>query len=140
MAEVLYLGRGKRARGERDLQDPEDVGGGLAERNALNHRRQGAPPRLPENRKLHRQLLSWYYFRRDRQATNRLEMAIDADFCRRAAVGPGGCRGGDRPRADAAVLQRGRADVRLDDRHRAPQPGRLARAAAHRDDMQLADA
>ena len=33
-----------------------------------------------EARKELRQLLEWYYFERDRQAENRLQMAIDADF------------------------------------------------------------
>lgn len=78
MAEVLYLGKGKRAARERDLQDPEDVGG-----PRTNELTTGKPPhRLdsPESRTILRQLLRWYYFERDRQATNRLEMAIDADF------------------------------------------------------------
>ena len=80
MADVLYLGKGKRARGERDLKDPEDVGGGLAERNALTTGQSPHPLDSAENRKLHRQLLSWYYFERDRQSANRLDMAIDADM------------------------------------------------------------
>lgn len=33
-----------------------------------------------ENRKVHRQLLQWYYLERERQATNRMEMAMDADM------------------------------------------------------------
>lgn len=49
------------------------------ERNALapvtSHQLDGE-----EARKELRQLLEWYYFERDRQAANRLEMAIDADF------------------------------------------------------------
>jgi hypothetical protein len=31
-------------------------------------------------REEHRQLLHWFYYEKDRQAANRLEMAIDADF------------------------------------------------------------
>lgn len=31
-------------------------------------------------RKVHRQLLQWYWYERDKQAANRLEMAMDADF------------------------------------------------------------
>jgi hypothetical protein len=31
-------------------------------------------------RDTHRKLMSWYYYERDRQATNRMEMAIDHDF------------------------------------------------------------
>jgi hypothetical protein len=34
----------------------------------------------PEARALHRKLMSWFYFERDRQAGNRMEMAIDHDF------------------------------------------------------------
>lgn len=33
-----------------------------------------------ENRKLLRMLLEWYYYEREKQAPNRLEMALDADF------------------------------------------------------------
>lgn len=42
----------------------------------------GKPHRLDseESRRVHAQLLQWYYYERDRQATNRLEMAIDHDF------------------------------------------------------------
>jgi hypothetical protein len=32
------------------------------------------------SRKQHRQLLTWYYLERERQAANRLDMAMDADF------------------------------------------------------------
>lgn len=78
MAEVLYIGKGKRPKGERDLRDPEDVGG-----PRTNELTTGKPPhRLDsaENRKWLRQLLRWFYFERDRQAANRLDMAIDADM------------------------------------------------------------
>lgn len=34
----------------------------------------------PQARALHRKLMSWFYFERDRQAANRMEMAIDHDF------------------------------------------------------------
>lgn len=34
----------------------------------------------PEARATLRQLLEWYYFEKEKQATNRLEMAMDADF------------------------------------------------------------
>ncbi len=34
----------------------------------------------PEMRKIHRQLLSWLYLERERQAENRLQMAVDHDF------------------------------------------------------------
>jgi len=40
----------------------------------------GHPLDGPEARKELRQLLEWYYYEKDRQAANRLEMAIDADF------------------------------------------------------------
>ncbi|MBI5259817.1 MAG: hypothetical protein HY855_25175, partial [Burkholderiales bacterium] len=43
----------------------------------------GKPPHSldsEKSRKLLRQLLQWFYYERDRQAANRLEMAIDADF------------------------------------------------------------
>lgn len=33
-----------------------------------------------KNRRIHRQLLDWYYQERERQAVNRYQMAIDADF------------------------------------------------------------
>lgn len=34
----------------------------------------------PQARKVHQQLLQWYWHERDRQSANRLEMAMDADF------------------------------------------------------------
>lgn len=34
----------------------------------------------PEARAMHRKLLQWYYYERERQAVNRMEMALDADF------------------------------------------------------------
>lgn len=40
----------------------------------------GHPLDGPEARKELRQLLEWYYHEKDKQAANRLEMAIDADF------------------------------------------------------------
>lgn len=33
-----------------------------------------------EARKVHRQLLQWFYYEREKQSANRLEMAMDADF------------------------------------------------------------
>ena len=41
---------------------------------------QADPMDGPEARALHRKLMSWFYFERDRQAANRMEMAIDHDF------------------------------------------------------------
>ena len=54
-----------------------DVG---TERNALTT---GTPPNpldSEESKKQHRQLMEWYYYERDRQSPNRLEMAVDHDF------------------------------------------------------------
>ena len=61
------------AKGDRDLGDGTP-------RNALTTG--AAPHRLDseESRATLRQLLQWFYFERDRQAENRLDMAMDADF------------------------------------------------------------
>lgn len=39
-----------------------------------------SPMDSPESRKLHRRLMEWMLFEREKQSTNRLEMAIDGDF------------------------------------------------------------
>lgn len=76
MAERLYASSNHRnAPGERELTEVR-----IPPRNELTT---GTPPNKldsEESRKLLRQLLRWYYYERDRQAANRLEMAIDADF------------------------------------------------------------
>lgn len=41
---------------------------------------QASPLDSPQARQTHRQLLEWYYLEREKQAMNRLEMALDADF------------------------------------------------------------
>lgn len=54
-----------------------DVG---TERNALTT---GTPPNPLDSddaRRQHRQLMEWFYYERDRQSANRLEMAVDHDF------------------------------------------------------------
>ena len=70
MANVLEM----RKRGPAGMVD---VG---TERNALTT---GTPPNpldSEESKKQHRQLMEWYYYERDRQSPNRLEMAVDHDF------------------------------------------------------------
>lgn len=49
---------------------------------ALTLKGQAKPHRLDtdEARKLHRRLLDWYFHERTKQANNRMQMAIDADF------------------------------------------------------------
>lgn len=71
MADVVAL----RGRGERRSLDDSPIG----DRNALTTT---AVHRLDseQSRKLHQQLLQWYYYERDRQAQNRLEQAIDHDY------------------------------------------------------------
>lgn len=77
------LSRRGRARRDDPLElDAVMPGEGVgAERNALALPR-GGPHRLDSEdaRKELRMLLQWYYYERDRQATNRLEMAIDHDY------------------------------------------------------------
>ena len=41
---------------------------------------QADPLDSDEARREHRQLLSWFYYEREKQSANRLEMAMDADF------------------------------------------------------------
>lgn len=77
MADVLAYRRnsgGVGARGERDLGDPQ------TEPQTAISTVGGHPLDGEEARKTLRQLMSWYYFERDRQARNRLEMATDHDF------------------------------------------------------------
>jgi hypothetical protein len=82
MADVVRFSR----RGHRD--DPHDLEGQMpgegvgARANELamsSGRRGGHKLDSPEAREEHRKLLQWFYYERDRQATNRLEMAIDHD-------------------------------------------------------------
>jgi hypothetical protein len=79
---VRYAGRANR-------DDPQELGPQLPgegvgpRRNELVTAAGGeAVHRLdaPAAREEHRKLLQWYYYERDRQAVNRLEMAIDHDF------------------------------------------------------------
>lgn len=71
MAEVLAYKRNRNGPGTRELP--------------VSHQTEIAPVRMhaldsEESRSQLRQLLEWYYYERDRQAENRLEMAIDHDF------------------------------------------------------------
>lgn len=50
------------------------------ERNSLPATSHQNPLDSEEARKEHRQLLSWFYYEREKQAANRMEMAMDADF------------------------------------------------------------
>jgi hypothetical protein len=65
--------KGDQVLGEAADPTTEKVGTDLAEKpnDPLDGR---------EARALHRKLMSWFYFERDRQAANRMEMAIDHDF------------------------------------------------------------
>lgn len=73
MADALaYRRSAGGARGDRVLNEPAPSTD-LAPRG-------GDPLDSAEARATHRKLLSWFYFERDRQAANRLEMAIDHDF------------------------------------------------------------
>lgn len=71
----LYPRTNRQAPGDRELW----TGSTPEERNALapaaNHRLDGEEAR----RELH-QLLEWFYYEKDKQAANRLEMAMDCDF------------------------------------------------------------
>lgn len=72
-ANVLQL-RPERGAGEYDLLE------GATRRGELTTGRAAHRLDTPQMRKVLHQLLSWYYFERDRQAANRLEMSIDHDF------------------------------------------------------------
>lgn len=62
----------------------ERGGGHRAEWPELDDEQEESPPASPmdspEARKLHRRLMEWLLLEREKQATNRLEMAIDCDF------------------------------------------------------------
>ena len=72
MAEVLSWRPGRRGPGDNDLADLRGSGTDVA--------KPAHPLDNAENRKTLKQLLSWYYYERDRQAPNRLDMAIDHDM------------------------------------------------------------
>lgn len=67
--------RGKAA-GSNDLADLPAIG----ERNALAVMGPGHPLDSEESRDELRKLMQWYFYERDRQSANRLEMATDHDF------------------------------------------------------------
>lgn len=76
MADILAMKR-RPAGGSRASHELE---GPAATANELTT---GKPPHRLDSedmRRLHRRLMSWYYYERDRQATNRLEQAMDADY------------------------------------------------------------
>lgn len=65
-------------RGESPMNDPNRMGGG----GKVTKKPSRRASRLdsPEIKKLHAQLLSWFYEERDRQSVNRYHMAIDEDY------------------------------------------------------------
>lgn len=69
-----YRRSGGGARGDRVLGEPKDTPGKAVATPVAD------PLDGEEARALHRKLMSWFYFERDRQAANRMEMAIDHDF------------------------------------------------------------
>ena len=78
-----------------------------------------------------RKLLQWFYHERDKQAENRLQMALDDDFydsiqwdrrTQRSRI----------PWPDSTGVQRDRAHGGLAHRHRAPDAGGLVGPAAYR--------
>lgn len=76
MAEVLaYRRSAGGARGDRTLDEPK-----TAPANELATTNPRDPMDSEQAREVHKKLLSWFYFERDRQAMNRMEMAIDHDF------------------------------------------------------------
>lgn len=75
MAEVLAYRRNRSAPGDLDLSEQPRVEQQTAITTQGGHRLDSE-----ESRRLHTRLLSWYYYERDRQAANRLEMAMDHDF------------------------------------------------------------
>jgi hypothetical protein len=81
MGDVLrYAGRGHRnAPIELDAPMPGEGVGARANELATSGGGEHALDKA-EAREEHRKLLQWYYYERDRQAINRLEMAIDHDF------------------------------------------------------------
>jgi len=68
-----------RAAGANDLGD-DSTPILLGDRNSLAAPRPENPMDSPASRKLLRQLLQWYFYERDRQSANRMDMAIDHDF------------------------------------------------------------
>lgn len=75
MADPFEVGVRRRASGDysSDLIDEVHADKALAARD--NHPLDGE-----EARKSHRRLLDWFYFERSKQAENRMQMALDADF------------------------------------------------------------
>ena len=77
MADALDYRRNKNGPGNIELLDAP-----VENQTSIDGLGSDAPHPLDsaENRKLLRQLLEWYYYERDKQAANRLDMAIDHDF------------------------------------------------------------
>lgn len=76
MGDMLQARRGRReAPGDRVLNEPAVEHQTEIATVGRHHQLDGEGARA-----LHRRLLSWYYYERDRQAANRLEMAMDHDF------------------------------------------------------------
>jgi len=75
MADVLAYRRNRSAPGDLDLSEQPRV-----EQQTSLATRGGHRLDSEDSRRLHSRLLSWYYYERDRQASNRLEMAMDHDF------------------------------------------------------------
>lgn len=63
----------RQAKGDREIFTGAEQGGELAERPS--HPMEGEEARTELRR-----LLEWYYYEKEKQSTNRLEMAMDADF------------------------------------------------------------
>lgn len=82
MADSLKFQQGKTGGGQHHDLMPEPLaehqtpteGGSLTTKGASN------PLDSDKARATHKRLMGWYYYERDRQAQNRLEMAIDHDF------------------------------------------------------------
>lgn len=75
MGDVFEVGVRRRAAGDytSDLIDEVQAENALAKRDA--HPLDGV-----DAKKMHRILLDWFYFERTKQAENRMQMALDADF------------------------------------------------------------
>ena len=60
--------------------DSMDLANAERDRNALTTDKPAHALDAEDMRKMHRQLLEWYYYERERQSVNRMEMAVDHDF------------------------------------------------------------
>lgn len=75
MPEIMDVRSRHKAKGDNEVFTGGSPGRGVATREQLQH-----PLDSEEAKTEHRKLLEWFYYEKEKQAANRLEMAMDHDF------------------------------------------------------------